>query len=167
MTKELEILKNITPTGESPHVTKSIKELGKEKLKELIKEETRTVKGIFQCFETPGASVKITCRKYPGVQPFEKTMTDGETYEVPLYVARHLNGTDASAGAILPNELRNTNIGSCSYPVHGFKWSGPQAPQSVMGDVPGHASGIPVPMVGIAKRVKRFGFQSLEFAGAA
>ena len=44
---------------------------------------------------------------------------------------------------------------------------GNQAPASAMGAGPGGESGIPVPIVGIAKRVKRFGFQSLEFAGAA
>jgi hypothetical protein len=165
---KLNIAENITPTAEAPYVSKSVKEIAKEKLQEFIKEETRLVRGIFQCFETPGSSVKITCKKYPGIPHFEKTMTDGETYEIPLYVARHLNGSDVTAGAVPNDKTRSTNIGSCSYPVHGFKWSGQQAPQSALGMGAHGESGIPVPIVGVAKRVKRFGFQSLEFTvGAA
>ena len=159
------VSESVTPTGDTPFISKSIKELAKEKIKELIAEESKIVKGIFQCFETPGATVKIVVRKYAG-PPFEKTMTDGEMYDVPLYVARHLNGVDVSAGAVGPSDLKNPLIGTCSYPVHGFTWKqGQSAPTSQMGQAPGF-SGIPVPIVGIAKRVKRFGFQSMEFGSS-
>lgn len=164
MAKQLDIASSVTPNAElAITITKTAKEKAKEKMQELIKEETRMVKGIFQCFETPGATVKITLKKYPGVPTFDKTMTDGETYDVPLYVARHLNGIDASAGAAADPSLRNPNIGTCSYAVHGFKWGANNQPPAC---APGGEVGIPVPMVGIAKRVKRFGFQSMEFAGA-
>lgn len=161
--KTIPVSESVTPTQIlSTHISKSAKELGKEKLQELIKEETRVVRGIFQCFETPGSTVKITVRKYPGIPHFEKTMTDGESYEVPLYVARHLNGIDASAGAAGDPSTRNINIGTCSYPRHGFTWTPGMAnpPASQLGN-----EGIPVPIVGVVKRVKRFGFQSMEFAG--
>jgi hypothetical protein len=170
--KKSSLAESVTPTSQSevpisPAILKTKRELAKEKLEKLIKEESRLVKGIFQCFETPGSTVKITVRKYPNIPPFEKTMTDGEMYEIPLYVARHLNGIDASAGAAADPDLRNPNIGTCSYPVHGFlmknKDSLPMS--SPVGMIEGH-SGIPVPIVGVAKRVKRFGFQSMEFAGA-
>ncbi len=146
------------------NVTKSSREATDSKQRELIKEETRLVKGIFQCFETPGSSTKIVVRKYPerlGVPMFEKVMTDGETYEIPLYVARHLNGIDVSSGALGNPNTRNINLGTCSYAVHGFKYQNGMAPQVN----PGQDAGIPVPIVGVAKRVRRFGFQSLEFAG--
>jgi len=144
-------------TGQSPAT--------KEKLQALMKEESKMVKGIFQCFETPGATTKICVHKYPtrdkgGIDPFEKIMTDGETYEVPLYVARFLNGVDVTCGALAESGSRNVNIGTCSYPVHGFKWKGDSPPSSVQDPM-----GVPVPMVGISKRVKRYGFQSLEFTG--
>jgi hypothetical protein len=174
--KDLNMAKNVTP-AETFHVTKTDKEKAKEKLRELMQEESKLVKGIFQCFETPGSTVKITVKKYPGIDKggvphFDKTMTDGMIYEVPLYVARHLNGTDITAGAMGPPELRNSNIGSCSYPVHGFLWNkGAPAPQSAMGLASDGSRGgmveMPVPIVGVSRRVKRFGFQSLEFAGQA
>mgnify|MGYP001568730611 CR=1 FL=1 len=168
--KKLDISKSTIPLAEteivSPALLKSRKEIAKEKLQELIKEETKLVKGIFQCFETPGSSIKITIKKYPGIQPFDKVMTDGEIYEIPLYVARHLNGSDVSAGAAADSELRNPNIGTCSYPVHGFLMKNNEWNQNVGMGAVGNYSAIPVPIVGIAKRVKRFGFQSMEFAGA-
>lgn len=145
-------------------VTISIKEAAKQKLKQLMKEESRMVKGIFQCFETPGSTVKISVHKYPspdngGIPPFEMVMTDGETYEVPLYVARFLNGVDVTAGAMSETK-RSSNIGTCSYPVHGFTWKGDMPPASSQDH-----KGVPIPLVGVAKRIKRYGFQSLEFAG--
>lgn len=148
------------------HISKETKEAAKSKLKELIQSETRLVRGIFQCFETPGATVPITVIKYPGVKPFKQALTDGYTYEIPLYVARFLNGIDVSAGALGDANTRNTNIGTCSYTVHGFKsaGAGDLAP-SAMGQGPDGQGGIPVPIVGPMSRKKRFGFQSMEFAG--
>lgn len=165
MSKKLNIQQSVTPAAPmAPHIAKTDKELAKLKLEELIKEESRLVKGIFQCFETPGATVKITVVKYPKIPRFEKSMTDGESYEIPLYVARHLNGIDASANAMADPSRRNANIGSCSYPVHGFVMKSNELQPSALGVGGGNEMGIPVPIVGVSKRVKRFGFQSLEFA---
>lgn len=175
---DLIIAGSTTPTNETPYVNKGMKEIANKKLEELMIEESKLVKGIFQCFENPGASQKITYKKYPtpadmrkrggsgGVQPFSQVMTDGCEYEIPLYVARFLNGTDVTAG-LLSDEKRNTLIGSCSYTVSGFKFNGDVAPQSQLGVGPGGEGGIPVPIVGVTKRVKRYGFQSLEFASGA
>lgn len=158
--KNLDISNNVTHQATNdPYVVKTKKELGRAKLDEMMKEETKTVKGMFQCFETPGATVKIVVKKYPGIPQFEKTMTDGEIYEIPLYVARHLNGIDATAGAVGDPELRRPNIGTCSYPVHGFMMKNNELNPSVLGE-----GGAPVPIIGISKRVKRYGFQSMEFA---
>lgn len=158
MEKEIgkKIAESVSPV-EAPHVSKTTKEAAKEKLQKYIKEETRLVRGIFQCFETPGARVKIIVKKYPGIPHFEQEMQDGNEYEVPLYVARHLNGIDVTASAI------DGKVNTCSYPVHGFRWNqGDPMPPSTAG-----TDGIPVPLVGITKRVKRYGFQSLEFGAVA
>ncbi len=154
---------SVTPSSvEVPHIAMSTKELAKAKLQEFIKEETKLVKGIFKCFETPGSIQKIIVRKYPGIPIFEKEMVDGMTYEIPLYVARHLNGVDVTAGALGDSRTRNSMIGTCSFPIHGFKWrNGEAAPSSALGD-----SGVPVPIVGIQKRFQRFGFQSMEFGAS-
>ena len=158
MSKKLDIAGSITPTiTDVPAITKTGKELAKEKLDHFIKEETRMVKGIFQFFECPGGSTKVVVRKYPGVPQFEKVMQDGLEYEIPLYVARHLNGIDVTASAI------NGKLGTCSYPVHGFMMDRSQSNLNPSSEGMG---GVPVPIVGIAKRVKRFGFQSMEFMGS-
>lgn len=135
-----------------------IKEEAAAKLKKFVDEERQLVKGRFRCFESPGSRQRIMHKKYKELQMFDKWMTDGEVYEVPLYVARYLNGVDVTAGAI------DGKIGSCSYPVHGFKWDqGNPMPISALGSGPTGESGIPVPLVGIAKRVRRYGFESLQF----
>jgi|GEM_PF-1735640 len=128
----------------------------KDKLQAFIEEETKVVRGRFRCFDNPGSSVRIQVRKYKGVPMFDKTMIDEGTYDVPLYVARHLNGVDATATHI------NGQVNTCSYPIHGFKSVGDNLPagQEVMGP-----DGVTiVPKDHIAKRVRRYGFESLEYS---
>lgn len=160
MAKTLNIAAAVTTTG--LHVSKETKELAKEKIKELIQEETKLVRGVFINFETPGAAAPITVKKYPGVPTFTKTMKDGETYEIPLYVARFLNGIDVSVGAVDNPNKGSQLIGTCQYAVHGWKMD--NADDFKQGIDTG---GTVVPIVGITKRVKRYGFNSVEFAGAA
>ena len=145
------LAKSITP--EKGEVLKgNSKEMNPE-LKKFIEEETRIVKGRFKNYETPGGNLPFTAGKYPGQPLFKANFIDGETYEVPLWVARHLNGTDVTAKAL------NGKIGSCSYPIHGFRWDpGKPVPESGV-----DAVGTPVPLIGVAKRKQRFGFESLEF----
>jgi hypothetical protein len=120
-----------------------------EKLLKFMKEECVLVKGIFKNYECPGATVPFTQSKYP-YHPeinkhhiFQTVMTDGEEYEIPLWVARWLNGTDVTAVEC------DGKIGSCSYPKHTFS----KAEDGVT----------PISMPG--KRVDRYGFQSLAFGG--
>ena len=147
-------------TGTSPSKTEKLgmpkREISPE-LKKFIEAETKIVRGRFKNYESPGGNLPLTCGKYPGQPLFKQTFLDGQEYSIPLWVARHLNGTDITA-----TEL-NGKIGSCSYPTHGFKWdpSNPM-PQSELGD-----QGVPVPLIGVAKRTQRFGFESLEFDAAA
>lgn len=55
------------------------------------KEESKMVKGIFHCHEPKGGCVTFSFRKYKWDPVRTYTMYDGEEYEVPLAVARHLN----------------------------------------------------------------------------
>jgi hypothetical protein len=155
-TKTETVQEIIEPTTEEKKVylQKNKKEIAQDKLNEFMKEETKTVRGRFRCYETPGASQKVTVRKYKDIPMFEKTMTDGEMYEIPLYAARFLNGTDVTAGAC------ECKIHTCSYPVHGFKWdkSSTSPPASTV-----DSSGGIVPLIGVAKRNRRYGFESMEF----
>lgn len=122
-------------------------------LKRFMEEESKIVRGRFKNYETPGGNLPFCAGKYPGQPLFRATFQDGEVYEVPLWVARHLNGVDKTAKAI------DGRVGTCSYPIHGFKWDPSKpAPESHLG-----GDGVPVPIVGVQKRKQRYGFESLEF----
>lgn len=82
-----------------------------DKLYRMWKEESRLVKGVFRCREPEGGSVTFPFRKYKWDQTKWYTLVDGETYEIPLAVARHLNA-------------------NCSYPVHSHIL-GPDGKQTV------------------------------------
>jgi hypothetical protein len=122
-------------------------------LKKLMEEESKIVRGRFKNYETPGGNLPFQSRKYPNQEVFKIVFQDGGVYDVPLWVARHLNGTDKTA------KVLNGRIGSCSYPVHGFKWDAGQSPPKSDDSQPGNL----VPVIGIEKRVQRYGFESLEF----
>jgi hypothetical protein len=62
-----------------------------DKARQMWKEESRLVKGIFRCHEPAGGSVEFSFRKYKWDPTRKYTMHDGQVYEVPLAVARHLN----------------------------------------------------------------------------
>lgn len=57
----------------------------------LRQEENQMVKGIFKFYEVPGGQMTFRYKKYKGdpVRKFE--LKDGEIYELPLGVAKHLN----------------------------------------------------------------------------
>lgn len=60
------------------------------------------VKGIFKFYEVPGGSLSFVFKKYKE-DPIEKfDFVDGQVYEIPLGVAKHLNKNG-------------------SYPVHSYK----------------------------------------------
>lgn len=55
------------------------------------KAESRLVKGVFQCHEPRGGSVKFSFKKFKGDPVTVYELWDGRTYEIPLAVAKHLN----------------------------------------------------------------------------
>lgn len=128
-------MKGIAPTRVPP------KECKNEKLLEFMKEECRPVRGIFKNYECEGGSAHICQHKYPNQPLFNMVLQDGEEYEIPLWVARYLNGIDVTATA------RNGKIGSCGYPKYEY-----QLPE-------GQSS--PIPLIGRYRQ--RYGFQSMDF----
>lgn len=140
--KKLDIHSNVTPV-EVPVTTVDMKQAARDKLARIQEEDMKMVKGVFQNFETPGGSLPLQIRKYKG-HFFNQVLEDGKEYSVPLYVARHLNGFDAIATHI------DGKVGTCSYPISSYLMD---------------ASGSPI--ISTAKRKKRFGFQSMEFAASS
>lgn len=127
--------------SDSVTITKTPKVAAKERLQKAMSEESRIVKGVFKNYECAGGSAKISVRKFPG-QPIEThTFMDGQEYEIPLWLARHLNGMDACAPAL------NGRIHSCGTIVHQYHID-PKSGQSSL-------------EVGQVRR--RYGFQSLDF----
>ena len=147
--KDLDVSGNITPTG-SPHISKTDKEASKKLLDKFIDEETKLVKGRFKNHENKGCSAKIIVRKYPGIPVFEREMQDGEIYEIPLYVARHLQGVDVTAKAV------GGRINTCAHGVHAYKTGKDDFPSKNLEE------GMSVPII----FNKRYGFESLEFENA-
>jgi len=125
-------------------INKDRKTAGKERLHKIMAEESRLVRGVFKCYECPGASAKISVRKYPDQHTSTFTFLDGQEYEIPLWVARHLNGIDATAG-----ELKG-KIHSCAVPIHHFQID----PRTGLSSIE----------VGTVRR--RYGFQSMDFMEA-
>jgi len=109
----LEKPKNLTKDQNS--VSLSIKEEAKLRWKALYDEEKRMVRGKFKDLECPGGIKEFTFRKFKEDPLRNYSFKDGEIYEVPLYVARHLNT-------------------QCSYPSHTFKNDEQGRPQTVISE---------------------------------
>lgn len=129
-----------------PQPVKFTKRLAPEELRTMSKAERERyfnwcrdrdrekVKGIFRFYERPGGDMEFVFRGYKG-DPVEKySMIDGQTYEIPLGVARHLNQNGW-------------------YPEYGYIPGG----KTVL--VPG---GQPTNMR-VEKKTHRFGFQKQDF----
>jgi hypothetical protein len=102
-------------------------EAPKQNLRYQRDKDREMVKGIFRFFEVPGGSMEFVFKAYKE-DPVEKySFYDGETYTIPLGVARHLNKNGW-------------------YPLHQHA-------------VDEHGK----PLMKIGSKVRRFGFQSLEF----
>lgn len=154
--KTLNIAENVTADKTAP-VKEEVKVSSRDRLQKFVQEESKLVKGRFRCYETPGSMQRIQQRKYKELPFFDKWMTDGQVYEVPLWVARWLNGIDVTAQAI------NGQINSCSYPIHGFQMQ--HANDLRPGEESLSEGGMTiVPRENIVKRERRYGFESLEFS---
>ena len=55
------------------------------------KKDNKMVKGVFRCFEPRGGNITFSFKKYAGDDVQQYNMTDGDTYDIPLMVAKHLN----------------------------------------------------------------------------
>jgi hypothetical protein len=102
------------------------------------KEMRKKVKGIFRFHEVPGGLLAFNYKEYKG-DPIEKfSMVDGEIYEVPKGVARHLNknGWYPEYGHV--NVPGNEGVKSSSMGVDNIQQR-------------------------VIRKVRRYSFQSLEF----
>lgn len=59
------------------------------------------VECIFRCHEPPGGSVTLTCRPFEGCE-YTNTFVDGQTYKIPLYLAKRMNSQYQGCGTWYP-----------------------------------------------------------------
>lgn len=93
-----------------------------DEMRKMKEKDHQVVKGVFRCYEPRGGSFTFNFKKYKGDKVGKYTMTDGQTYEVPLMVAKHLNQNcwyprhthvlDASGN---PTVDRGTKVKRCSF----------------------------------------------------
>lgn len=98
--KDINQVKPVEPVVELPSTDPKV--IAKDRWKQLQVEESRMVKGKFIYHECPNGIMEFSFRKYKSTPLKNYSLRDGETYEIPLAVARHLN----------------TNV---AYPTHAFK----------------------------------------------
>src|SRR5580692_9865242 len=98
---------------EAPTVVPSLsaREAMWRRVRQIMEEDCQMVKGVFRYHECPGGEMTVSVSKYPGLH-FNLTMKDGQEYEVPKYIARHLNGVDKTSAA------NNGVVHTCQTPIH-------------------------------------------------
>ncbi len=62
-----------------------------DKLAAEMKKDLRMVRGVFKNYEAPGNGLKFSYKKYKTVPDKEWSFEHNKTYEVPLYIAKHIN----------------------------------------------------------------------------
>lgn len=67
------------------------RKISADEMKKMQIKDNKRVKGIFRCFEPRGGSCRFSFKKYKGDPIMKFDLKDGEVYELPLMVARHLN----------------------------------------------------------------------------
>lgn len=136
--------KNI-PLGEKIAPKKEVKKISKaeaaKKMAAQQEKDNELVYGVFKNYENPGATLVFSYKWYPGEDMKEYELRDGERYRIPRGVAKHLNN-------------------NCFYKEYkhlpGEK--GDVGMRAAFNDGRLRASNMQM-----ARKVHRFGFQSLEF----
>lgn len=85
----------------------------KEKLEKLKKEDSKMVRGRFFCHEPKGGNVKFSYRKYKGDPIRTYILYDGQDYELPVGVVKHINscGWNIHAHAVDGQGRPSVNVG--------------------------------------------------------
>lgn len=107
-----------------------------QNLKYLRDKNREPVKGIFRFYEVPGGSMSFSFKEFKEDQVERYDFIDGEVYSIPLGVAKHLNKNGW-------------------YPEYEYLPGQPGVQAS--------PNGLHGATMRVGKKVRRFGFQSLEF----
>lgn len=123
-------------TNEVVKPAKLTKEELKKKIERQREIDSKMVKGVFRFYEMPGGTLPFVYKAHKGQEVEKYELTDGQVYEIPLGVAKHLNNNGW-------------------YPEHEYiKGEGMIAGYGVSGGMR------------IARKKHRFGFSGLDFVDA-
>ena len=73
------------------NIKKNTRKITPEEMRKMREKDHKIVKGIFRCYEPRGGGMTFSFKKYKGDEVLKYTMVDGDIYEIPLMVAKHLN----------------------------------------------------------------------------
>jgi hypothetical protein len=93
-------------------IVRSVNTESEEKRLKAYKEDSKLVRGKFLCHEPKGGQVKFPFRKYKEDKTVQYTMKDGEVYQVPLAVAKHLNNCGWEVHSHLLDAQGNPYVGT-------------------------------------------------------
>lgn len=74
-----------------PRARRNTRKITTEEMNKMRESDHRVVRGMFRCYEPRGGSMTFSFKKYKGDEVLKYTMVDGDIYEIPLMVAKHLN----------------------------------------------------------------------------
>ncbi len=74
-----------------PRARKNKRKISDQEMRNMREKDHKIVNGIFRCYEPREGSMSFCFKKYKGDEVLEYDMKDGDTYEIPLMVAKHLN----------------------------------------------------------------------------
>lgn len=86
----MSFVKEVSTIGRSK-LTSEAKKKASDLIETHRKEDAKLVKGTFKNLECPGGDVEFAYHKYKGEPTRIYHLVDGEQYEIPLGVAKHLN----------------------------------------------------------------------------
>ena len=82
-----------------------------EQYKRELEKDKKMVKGKFFCHEPKGGNVKFFFKKYKEIPIKEYTFADGQDYEIPLMVAKHINDCGWEVHSFLLDAQGNPAVG--------------------------------------------------------
>ena len=88
---ETEQPKKVTRKSPLIHAPCNKSAVNTDSIEAITKSTDKKVKGTFVNIECPGQPAKISCKLYKGMEYFTETLIDGETYTIPMSVARFIN----------------------------------------------------------------------------
>ena len=78
-------------TSVSRNPRRNTRKITSEEMRNMREKDHKIVKGIFRCYEPRGGGMTFSFKKYKGDEVLKFNMVDGDIYEIPLMVAKHLN----------------------------------------------------------------------------